>query len=75
MKRIPIALIYSRLFIGIVIIFISSFQIKYYKIIAIGLLSLGLLTDIFDGIIARKLNVSTEKLRRQDSAIDQRYKR
>lgn len=75
MKPIPIALIYSRLFIGIVIIFISSFQDKYYKIVAIVLLSIGLLSDIFDGIIARKFSVATEKLRRQDSAIDQRYKK
>ena len=30
----------------------------------------GLLTDIFDGIIARKFGVSSEKLRRLDSQID-----
>ncbi|MEO8855317.1 MAG: CDP-alcohol phosphatidyltransferase family protein, partial [Ginsengibacter sp.] len=28
-------------------------------------------TDIFDGIIARKLNISSQKLRRLDSSIDQ----
>jgi len=37
------------------------------------LLTLGLLTDIFDGIIARRLNVSTEKHRRLDSAVDQAF--
>jgi CDP-diacylglycerol--glycerol-3-phosphate 3-phosphatidyltransferase len=31
---------------------------------------LGLLSDIFDGIIARKQNISTEKLRRLDSLVD-----
>lgn len=31
---------------------------------------LGLLSDIFDGIIARNLNVSSEKLRRLDSQVD-----
>jgi CDP-diacylglycerol--glycerol-3-phosphate 3-phosphatidyltransferase len=31
---------------------------------------LGLLTDIFDGIIARKVGVSSEKLRRLDSQTD-----
>jgi len=31
----------------------------------------GLLTDVFDGIIARKLLVSTQQLRRMDSIIDQ----
>ncbi|MNI58085.1 hypothetical protein D3C73_1131800 [compost metagenome] len=30
-----------------------------------------MLTDVFDGIIARKLNISSEKLRRLDSSIDQ----
>ncbi len=34
------------------------------------LLFLGLLSDIFDGIIARNLNISTEKLRRMDSQTD-----
>lgn len=31
----------------------------------------GLLTDVFDGIIARRLQVSTQQLRRLDSTIDQ----
>ncbi len=31
---------------------------------------IGLLTDIFDGIIARKVGVSSEKLRRLDSQVD-----
>jgi CDP-diacylglycerol--glycerol-3-phosphate 3-phosphatidyltransferase len=39
--------------------------------IAVVLFTTGLLTDIFDGIIARRLNVSSEKLRRLDSSIDQ----
>ena len=39
--------------------------------VAITLLSIGLLSDIFDGIIARKLQVSTQKLRRLDSTVDQ----
>jgi phosphatidylglycerophosphate synthase len=34
------------------------------------LLVLGVLTDILDGIIARKQNISTEKLRRMDSQVD-----
>jgi CDP-diacylglycerol--glycerol-3-phosphate 3-phosphatidyltransferase len=40
---------------------------------AVGLLTLGLLTDVFDGIVARRLGVSTEKLRRLDSAVDQAF--
>lgn len=34
------------------------------------LLLLGLFSDVFDGIIARKMGVSTEKLRRMDSQTD-----
>jgi phosphatidylglycerophosphate synthase len=69
--KIPIALILLRLVFGFVIIAFSYYQIKNYSIIAILLLSLGLLSDIFDGIIARKLNISTQRLRRLDSTIDQ----
>lgn len=68
--KIPIALIYTRLLIGIVILLISFYPIYHYKAVIILLLSIGLLTDIFDGIIARKLNISTQKLRRLDSTID-----
>ena len=44
---------------------------KNYNIIIAILMIIGLLTDIFDGIIARKLNVSSEKLRVWDSNVDQ----
>ncbi len=70
MTKIPILLILSRLLIGLFMIYFSSIQIENYKIIAIVLLTIGLLTDIFDGIIARRLNVSNERLRRLDSSID-----
>nr|WP_276901955.1 CDP-alcohol phosphatidyltransferase family protein [Pedobacter kyonggii] len=71
MKHIPIALIYSRLLIGFIIILLSFFHVNHYSFLAITLLSIGLLTDVFDGIIARKLNISSEKLRRLDSSTDQ----
>jgi phosphatidylglycerophosphate synthase len=73
MTKIPIALIFSRLIIGFIILIISFFQISYCKEVMIILLVVGLLTDIFDGIIARKLGVSTQKLRRLDSLIDQAF--
>ncbi|KGO97060.1 CDP-alcohol phosphatidyltransferase [Flavobacterium enshiense DK69] len=69
--QIPKALIFSRLIIGFAIIAFSCFHIDNYEIIAITLLTIGLLTDIFDGIIARQLNISTQKLRRLDSTVDQ----
>jgi len=73
MKNLPIALIYSRLFIGILIVVLSFYEIKNYNIIAVSLFTIGLLTDIFDGIIARYLKISTSKLRRLDSTIDQLF--
>jgi phosphatidylglycerophosphate synthase len=45
--------------------------VSHYRLFAIVLLTTGLLTDVFDGIIARKLKISTQKLRRLDSAVDQ----
>lgn len=50
---------------------LSSFHIRNYQTVAKVLLTTGLLTDIFDGIIARQLNISTQKFRRLDSTIDQ----
>jgi phosphatidylglycerophosphate synthase len=69
--KIPITLIYLRFFLGFIIIAFSYYHINNYATIAIVLLSIGLLSDVFDGIIARKLNISSEKLRRLDSTIDQ----
>jgi phosphatidylglycerophosphate synthase len=69
-RQIPIILIYSRFLLGLVAIFFSVIHINNYTPIAFSILTLGLLTDIFDGIIARKLNISNEKLRRLDSTID-----
>lgn len=73
MQRIPLLLIYSRLLIGIVIVLLSYFRINNYAFVAITLFSIGLLTDIFDGIIARHLKISNEGLRRLDSNIDQLF--
>jgi phosphatidylglycerophosphate synthase len=71
MKQIPILLIYSRIVIGAIILLVAALQPLYSRPIIIALIALGLLTDIFDGIIARRLGVSSERLRRLDSAIDQ----
>lgn len=70
-SQIPFTLVYTRLLLGILIIGCSLWQIGHYKFYAVSILTIGLLTDIFDGIIARKLNVSSEKLRRLDSSVDQ----
>jgi CDP-diacylglycerol--glycerol-3-phosphate 3-phosphatidyltransferase len=72
-NQIPKALIFLRLSIGVMILIFSIFQIKNYSSIALILFSAGMLTDIFDGIIARRLNISSENLRRLDSTIDQLF--
>lgn len=64
-------LIVSRLVAGIILVALSFLSLPYFNWIAITLISYGLLSDIFDGIIARRLNVSGEKLRRLDSSVDQ----
>ena len=71
MKKIPFILIYSRIIIALCIIVLALTQPVYKDIIIVILMILGLLTDVFDGIIARKLNVSSEKLRVWDSNVDQ----
>ena len=68
MNKLPLALIYLRLIIGFTIIFLSISHVENYKFIAVILFAIGLLTDIFDGIIARRLNISTQTLRRLYSA-------
>ncbi len=69
--RIPVLLIGSRLVLGLAMIVLSLARVRYYPVLAVTLLTVGLLTDIFDGIIARRLNISTQKLRRLDSTVDQ----
>jgi len=70
MKNIPIILIGFRFFLGPVMIFITYNQGNAARMLLVILLFLGILSDIFDGIIARKAGVSTERLRRMDSQID-----
>lgn len=71
MKWIPLMLILSRLLLGLIILLLNYHQVPLHAELSVVLFSIGLLTDIFDGIIARKLNVSTPFLRRLDSSVDQ----
>jgi CDP-diacylglycerol--glycerol-3-phosphate 3-phosphatidyltransferase len=71
MKNIPILLIYSRILIAIIFAGLTFCEFPFKNWILVLLMTLGLLTDVFDGIIARKLNISTEKLRILDSNVDQ----
>jgi phosphatidylglycerophosphate synthase len=71
--KIPIALIIARFLIGFLIIILNCTEIKNYKIVVIVLLSTCLLTDIFDSIVARRLNVSTQETRRWGSAVNKLF--
>ena len=71
MNKIPILLILSRIVFGVIIVILSIYQPAYFKVAIISLIFIGLLSDIFDGIIARRLNISTPLLRRLDSGVDQ----
>ncbi|MGE6354762.1 CDP-alcohol phosphatidyltransferase family protein [Flavobacterium sp. NPDC079362] len=70
MKKVPFILIAIRLVLGFVMIVIANNNFTYARLILVALMILGLLTDILDGIIARRVGVSSEKLRRMDSQVD-----
>jgi phosphatidylglycerophosphate synthase len=70
-QTIPYLLIYGRLIAGFIVLAISIFPVRNYTLFAGALFSAGLLSDIFDGIIARRLNISTTGMRRLDSLVDQ----
>ncbi|MBO2011643.1 CDP-alcohol phosphatidyltransferase family protein [Hymenobacter negativus] len=70
-RHLPFALICSRLVIGLALVLLAWVGVAHFAALAVMLITVGLLTDIFDGIIARQLGVSSEKLRRLDSTVDQ----
>lgn len=67
---IPISLILFRFLMAPVILGLAYFIGESSKPIILLLMYLGLISDILDGIIARKQNLSTAKLRRLDSQTD-----
>ncbi|SMP32040.1 CDP-alcohol phosphatidyltransferase family protein [Chryseobacterium profundimaris] len=70
MKAIPYILIALRFVLAPVIFCLSYFVGEKSRFLILILMYFGLITDIFDGIIARKTGVSSEKLRRLDSQTD-----
>lgn len=70
MKAIPYLLILLRFLSAIAILYLGYFVGETSSTLIVILMYFGLLTDIFDGIIARKVGVSSEKLRRLDSQTD-----
>ena len=69
-KKFPILLIIFRLFAGLTIVTISIANISNAGVFCTIILALGVLSDIFDGVLARKFNVVTNDLRLWDSRID-----
>lgn len=67
---IPKALILFRLLLAPIILLLAYYIGNQSNSVIVILMYLGLLSDIFDGIIARKQGLSTEKLRRLDSQVD-----
>lgn len=70
MKTIPYLLIATRFCLAPIILLLAYFKGEQSRFLILSLMYFGLLTDIFDGIIARKFGVSSEKLRRLDSQTD-----
>lgn len=68
--NIPKLLILTRLCFAPIILFTAFIYGENAVPYIILLMYIGLLTDIFDGIIARQQNISNEKLRRFDSQTD-----
>ncbi len=68
--NIPISLILFRLLLAPIILALAYFIGENAKLTIVVLMYLGLISDILDGIIARKQNLSSAKLRRMDSQTD-----
>ena len=69
LNRLPHLLVYSRIVIGLLCVVLASQGIAW-RVSIFVLMLIGLLTDIFDGILARRLGVSTVALRKLDSIVD-----
>lgn len=56
-RHLPLALMYARLALGLALLALAAGGVPHLAMLAVGLITAGLLTDIFDGIIARQLGV------------------
>lgn len=70
-KLLPYSLVFLRLLLGFYFVLHAYLAWENYALTGIICLILGLLSDILDGIAARKLGVSSPGFRRLDSNIDQ----
>ncbi len=68
--HIPKILLYARLLLAFFVLGISVFSVSELNNVILVIMYIGIITDIFDGIIARKLNVSEKNFRIHDTLID-----
>ena len=66
-RYVPIALIGLRAVLGPILIYVA---IRHLSVAVVAVMLAAMLSDIFDGVIARRLNIATEKLRVADSWTD-----
>lgn len=71
MKQVPFLLICSRMIIGFIIGIITLIRPPGTPVLIVSLMTIGLITDIMDGILARRIGVATQRLRVWDSNVDQ----
>lgn len=66
--QIPKILLYSRLIAAILLVCFSFLSIS--KLVIVSIVIYAVMSDIFDGIIARRLKISTPQFRQLDTKID-----
>jgi CDP-diacylglycerol--glycerol-3-phosphate 3-phosphatidyltransferase len=69
-RAIPYALIVLRIWAGLAILVLAMLVGPPARWLCAGLLAVGVLSDIFDGVIARRLDCVTDRLRTFDSRAD-----
>ena len=69
-RAIPYALIALRVVAGLAILALALLVGSPARWLCAGLLAIGVLSDIFDGVIARRLDCVTDRLRTFDSRAD-----
>jgi CDP-diacylglycerol--glycerol-3-phosphate 3-phosphatidyltransferase len=68
--NVPYLLTYSRLLMAVVYIFASLYKPAQQPLFVGLILIYAILSDIFDGVIARRLKIATDHLRQLDSKVD-----
>lgn len=72
-KNLPFVLVWSRAALAMLVLCISIPRPSWATNLIAWSIPLAVISDVFDGILARRWGVSTEKLRRLDSQIDLFY--